>query len=95
MSAILALSAMHYTYMKNNAELNMMRINNARMGMLCSPGDTAGGIGSNSLEALCDLDTQLELDSISNNFQYMFAKSMLENIKKRQKEDSKSLNIFA
>jgi hypothetical protein len=75
--------------------LNMMKINNARMGMLCNPGDTTGGIGMGSLESLCAMDTQMELDSITNSIQYQFAKAMLENIKKQQKEDAKRFSIFA
>lgn len=94
MSAILALSAAHYTYMKNNAAMNMMNINNARMGLMCTPGETAGGIGC-SPEALCAMDTQLELDALTNSLQYQYAKAMLEQIKKQQKEDAKQFSIFA
>ena len=95
MSAILALSAMHYINMKNNAALNMMRINDARMGLLCGPaGDTTGGIGC-SPEALCALETQMESDALINSVQYQFAKAMLEQIKKQQKEDAKRFSIFA
>jgi len=95
MSAILALSAAHYTYMKNNALMNMMNINNARMGMLCNPlNETAGGIGC-SPEALCAMDTQMELDALTNSLQYMYAKAVLEQIKKQQKEDAKQFSLFA
>ena len=81
--------------MKNSAQLNMMRINNSRMSMLCTPGDTTGGIGCNSLEALCEMDTQMEIDALTNNLQYLYAKAMLENIEKRQKEEAKRFSLFA
>ena len=95
MSGLLAFSAMHYINMQNNAALNMMRISSARMNMLCDPGDTTGGIGCNSLDAMCAMDTQMELDSLTNSIQYQFAKAMLEQIKKQQKEDAKRFSIFA
>ena len=95
MSAILALSAMHYINMKNNAALNMMRISNARMGMLCSPDDPNCGIGSYSLDALCAMDTQMEADAITNSLQYQYAKAMLKQIEKQQKEDAKRFSLFA
>ena len=94
MSALLALSAAHYINMKNNAAMSMMNINNARMGMLCAPNETAGGIAC-SPETLCAMDTQMELDAMSSSIQYQFAKAMLEQIKKQQKEDAKRLNLFA
>lgn len=95
MSAILSLSAAHYINMKNNALSNMMKINNARMGMLGNLNESAGGIGFESLDSLCALDTQMELDSITSSIQYQFAKAMLEQIKKQQKEDAKQFSIFA
>ena len=95
MSAILAMSAMHYINAKNNAIMNMMNINNARMGLMCCPGsDTTGGIGC-SPEALCAMDTQMEIDMLTNSLQYQYAKAMLEQIKKQQKEDAKKFSIFA
>ena len=94
MSAMLALSAMQYITMRNNAVMNMMRINNARMNLLCSPGDTAGGIGC-SPEALCAMDTQMEIDALTNSLQYQYAKAMLEQIKLQQKEDAKRFSLFA
>jgi len=93
MSAILAMSAMQYINAKNNALMNMMNINNARMGMLANPGDTTGGFGS--LESLCAMDTQMEMDYLTNSLQYQMAKAMLEQIKKQQKEDAKKFSIFA
>ncbi len=96
MSAILALSAMNYINMKNNAAYNMMKISDARMSMLCCPGgDTAGGIGVGGLEALCAMDTQMEIDALTNSLQYQYAKAMLEQIKKQQKEDAKRFSLFA
>lgn len=95
MSAILALSAAHYINMKNNALMNMMNINNARMGLMCEPGgDTTGGVAC-SPEALCAMDTQMELDAMTNSLQYMYAKAVLEQIQKQQKEDAKRFSLFA
>ena len=94
MSAILALSAMHYINMKNNAAYNMMNISNNRMNMLQSLGDTTGGIGC-SPDELCALDTQMEIDALTSSLQYQFAKAMLEQIKKQQKEDAKQFSLFA
>ena len=95
MSAILAMSAMQCINAKNNALMNMMNINNARMGMLANPGDTTGGIGFGSLESLCAMDTQMEMDYLTNSLQYQMAKAMLEQIKKQQKEDAKKFSVFA
>ena len=97
MSAILALSSMHYINLKNNAAMNIMRLNNSRMNMLSNcGGDTTGGIGcGTSLEALCSMDTQMEMEALSNRLQYQFAKAMLEQIKKQQKEDAKRFSTFA
>ena len=96
MSAILALSAMHYINMKNNAAMNMMKINNSRMGLLCNSGETAGGIGcSSSLDGLCAMDTQMEINAMTSSLQYQFAKAMLEQIKKQQKEDAERFSLFA
>ena len=94
MSAILALSAAHYLNVKNNALMNMMNINNARMGLMCTPGDTAGSVAC-SPEALCAMDTQMELDAMTNSLQYMYAKAVLEQIQKQQKEDAKRFSLFA
>ena len=83
---------MHYTALANNAAYSMMNINNTRMNLL---NDTAGGIGCCSLEQLADLDTQLELDAITNSLQYKMAKIMIEQLKKQQKEDAKKFSTFA
>ena len=95
MSAILAMSAMQYITMRNNAVMNMININNARMNLLCNPGgDTTGGIGC-SAEGLCAMDTQMEIDALTNSLQYQYAKAMLEQIRLQQKEDAKKFSIFA
>lgn len=94
MSAISAISAMQYIAMKNNAVMNMININNARMNLMCGLSDTTGGIGC-SPEALCAMDTQMEIDALTNSLQYQYAKAMLEQIKLKQKEDAKSFSIFA
>jgi len=95
MSATLALSAAHYINMKNNAAMNLMNINNARLGMMCNPGGESTGTIGCSPDALCAMDTQMELDALTNSLQYQYAKAMLEQIKKQQKEDAKQFSIFA
>ena len=95
MSAILAVSAMQYIAMKNNAVMNMINISNARMNLLCNPGgDTTGSIGC-SPEALCAMDTQMEINALTNSLQYQYAKAMLEQIRLKQKEDAKRFSLFA
>ena len=90
-SAISALSAMQYTMMANNSAYNMMSLSNARRGLLSN----AGNISFGSLGALAAMDTQYELDMITNSLQYKMSKAMLEQIKKQQKEDAKRFSIFA
>lgn len=91
MSAIQAISAMHYTTLANNSAFNMISANNARMGLLSS----AHNLSFGSLESLHAMDTQLELDMITNSLQYKMAKAMLAQIKKQQKEDAERFSIFA
>ena len=95
MSAILSLAAAHYTRMQNNAALNMINMNNARMNLIGGLNDTTGGIGFGSLEGLCAADTEMELSALTSSIQYAMAKAMLEQIKKQQKEDAKRFSIFA
>ena len=90
-----AMSIAHYTRMANNAAYSMMRINNSRMDMISSMGNGMD-FGTSSLESVAALDTQLEIDSLTSSFQYKFAKAMLEQLKKQQKEDIKnSFSTFA
>ena len=89
MSAIQAFAAMRYTSMMNNAAYNMISANNARMSLISSP------MNNISFQSLAAMDTQMELEAITNSVQYQMAKAMLEQIKKLQKEDVKRLNIFA
>ena len=91
MSAIQAISAMHYTSLANSAAYNMMRASNARMSMISSMSNPSFG----SLEAISAMDTRLELDMITNSLQYKMAKAMMEQIKKQQKEDSERFSLFA
>lgn len=85
-----AISAMRYTAMMNNAAYNMMSANNARMGLISSP------MNNISFGALAAMDTQLELQSITNSLQYQMYKAMLEQSKKQLKEDIKQqFSIFA
>jgi len=90
-SAISAMSAMRYTMMANNSAYNMMSLNSARMGLLSNVGNVSFG----SLGALAAMDTQYELDMITNSLQYKMSKAMLEQIKKQQKEDAKRFSVFA
>ena len=89
MSLINAISMMHYTMLANNSANAMMSISNARMGLLGAP------MGCMSPSALCALDTQMELDMITNSLQYKMSKAMLEQLKKQQAEDAKRFNVFA
>jgi len=90
-SAISAMSAMHYTMMANSSVYNIMSLNNARMGLLSN----AGNVSFGSLGALSEMDTQYELAMITNSLQYKMAKAMLEQVKKQQKEDAKRFSLFA
>ena len=90
-SAISAMSAMRYTMMANNSAYNMMSLNNARMGLLSNVGNVSFG----SLGAFAAMDTQYEMDMITNSLQYKMSKAMLEQIKKQQKEDAKRFSVFA
>ena len=91
MSIINTISAMQSIVMANNAAFGFMSAANARMGLA----HNAGNISFGSLNQLKTIDTNLELDMISNSFQYKMAKAMLEQAQKQQKEDAKHLNIFA
>jgi len=96
MSLIHALSIAQYTRLANDAAYSMMKINNTRMNMLSSMGSNMDyGCGINSLENIAAFDTQLELDAISSSLQYKYAKAMLEQLKKQQKENAKSFSTFA
>ena len=74
---------------------NMININNARMSLLCNPGGEATGSIACSPEALCAMDTQMEINALTNSLQYQYAKAMLEQIKLQQKEDAKRFSLFA
>jgi len=53
-------------------------------------------INPQSLQALNEMDTQLELDALSCSLQYKCAKAMLDSLKKMQDDDIKrSFSIFA
>ena len=94
MSVIQAIALMQNTIAMNNAMYSMISAGNARMGLIS--GMTGGYNPSfGSLEALSALDTQYELDMISNSIRYKMAKAMQENLKKLMKEDSYSLNFLA
>ena len=90
MSAIQAISAMHYTSLANSAAYNMMSASNARMSMISSMGNPSFG----SLEAISAMDTRLELDMITNSLQYKMAKAMMEQIKKQEVKKKKLYLIF-
>jgi hypothetical protein len=90
MSVIQAIAAAQYTMMKNNAAYNMISANNSRLGLISSM--PANNISFGSLAAM---DTEFEIQALTNNLQYLMAKAMLEQVKKQQQEDAKSFSIFA
>lgn len=90
-SAINAISMGYYTTLANYSAFNMMSAYNSRMNMLSSVGNVSFG----SLSSLAAMDTQLELDMITNSLQYKMSKAMLEQLKKQQEEDSKRFSVFA
>ena len=92
MSAISAISTAQYTLMKNSALNNMISTNNARIGLMTSP---MQNISFGALDNLAFMDTQMELDAISYGIEYQMAKAMLEQLKKLQKEETKSFSVFA
>lgn len=92
MSLMNIMSIGYYTGLANNASYAMMSSNNSRMGLISSMGANPS---FGSLETLNALDTQYELNAITNSLQYKFAKAMLEQLKKQQKEDMKKFTLFA
>lgn len=95
MSAIQAISAARATVMANNSMLNMINASSARMGLISSMGGSLYCGQPYSLDALCAMDTQYELDMITNSLQYKMAKAMAESMRKLQKEEAKKFSIFA
>ena len=89
-SAVNSISMGYYTMMANNSAYNMMAAANARTNMISSP-----MMNNISFGSLAAMDTQYELDIITNSLQYNMAKAMLEQLKKQQKEDVKRFSIFA
>ena len=89
-SAVNSISMGYYTMMANNSAYNMMAAANARTNMISSP-----MMNNISFGSLAAMDTQYELDMITNSLQYKMAKAMLEQLKKQQKEDAKRFSIFA
>ena len=92
-SAVNSISMGYYTMMANNSAYNMMAAANARTNMISSP--MMNNISFGSLGTLAAMDTQYELDMITNSLQYKMAKAMLEQLRKQQKEDAKKFSIFA
>ena len=94
MFAVGALMLGNYTMMANNLAFRGMMANNARMNMLSN----MGGVPYNNqqLAAISAMDTQLELDALTSGMQYQYAKKMIEQLKKLQKDDiERSFSIFA
>ena len=89
MSLVNTISMLNYTMLANSSANAMMGISNTRMGLLSAP------MGCMSPSALCAMDTQMELDMITNSLQYKMSKAMLEQLKKQQAEDSKRFNVLA
>ena len=90
LSAISAVSTAYYTSLANNAAYNMLTASNARTNLISSPMMYNVGFGS-----LAALDTQYELDMITNSLQYKMARAMLEQLRKQQKEDAEKFSLFA
>ena len=90
-SAVNAVSMGYYTMMANNSAYNMMAAANARTNMISSP----MMMNNISFGSLAAMDTQYELDMITNSLQYKMARAMLEQLRKQQKEDAKRFSIFA
>ncbi len=76
--------------MANHSMYSMLSAQNAKMGLLSS----AGNVSFGSLESLCALDTQYDMQMISDSVSYQMAKAMLKSLKKLQQEDAKKLDIF-
>lgn len=93
MSAIGAIAMANYTMMANNSAYNWMNAANARMSMISNMNPYNVSFGS--LESLHAMDTQLELDMLTNSLQYKMAKAMLESLKKLQEDDAKRFSVFA
>ena len=94
MFAVGALMLSNYTMMANNMAFRGMMANNARMNMLSN----MGGVPYNNqqLAAISAMDTQLELDALTSGMQYQYAKKMIEQLKKLQKDDiERSFSVFA
>ena len=94
MFAVGALMLSNYTMMANNMAFRGMMANNARMSMLSN----MGGVPYNNqqLAAISAMDTQLELDALTSGMQYQYAKKMIEQLKKLQKDDiERSFSVFA
>ena len=99
MSALIQAAMGYYTVMANNSAYSMMMGNNARLGLLgyaSNLGAMAGnGMDNVSFKALADMDTKLELQAITDSFNYKYSKAMLEKLKKMQEEDDNHLNYMA
>lgn len=89
-SAVNAISTWYYTSLANNAAYNMLSASNARTNLISSP-----MMYNVSFGALAALDTQYELDMITNSLQYKMARAMLEQLRKQHKEDAERFSIFA
>lgn len=92
-SAINAISTGFYTNMAYSSAMNMMNMANSRMSLLSSPMMYNPSFGS--LETLAALDTQYELNMVTNSLQYKMAKAMLEQLKKQRQEDSRRFSLYA
>ena len=94
MLALSALAMANYTTMANNMAFRGMMANNARLGLIS--GLNGQSFSNQQLSALSAMDTQLEIDALMCGFQYKYAKKMLEQMKKLQKDNiERSFSIFA
>ena len=92
-SAINAISLGYYTTLANNSAYNMMSAMNARRNLLSS--SAMNNVSFGSLQTLSALDTQYELETISNSLQYKISQAMIKQLKKQQKNNISNFNTFA
>ena len=94
MFAVGALMMNSYTMMANNMAFRGMMANNARINMLS--GLNGQNLNPGQMAALNAMDTRLEIDALTSGLQYKYAKKMLEQLKKLQKDDiQRSFSTFA
>ena len=92
-SAINAISLGYYTALANSSAYNMMSVMNSRRSLLSSP--MTNNVSFGSLQTLSALDTQYELEMITNSLQYKMAQAMIKQLKRQQKESINKVDVLA